>query len=452
MASLAENSAIVEICLDDECPRGYYLTTRGCEQCPAGKYLHVFSPTTIECDACPAGATCPGGDELITNAQWWRTEIESDQMWPCPMRQNCLGGTSTEASRCRDGSAGPLCGICSAGYFNDGDRCEVCGDSTSNTLFYGIASAVVISALAAYFTSMRTRRGGKGSLSRSRDAWAVLTRVIHVQRAKIAWQTIQITGAIAWTTEIEWPQPFKSVSQMVTALSELSLIPVECLNPNINYLDELLLATLVPIGLVSTVWLVASFVPSEHSPKKKATTVSLYVAFIVLPMASTKIFRSFLCTKFSEDDHYLAADLNISCDSELYEIMRAFASISIAIFPIGIPLAFWTILRINRKAISSRDVTKLCPPELRHISMLFEYYGTENMYWEVIESTRRLLLSSVVVFMGKSSAARTCWGALLSLFFAVWCGEAQPCTNSTTQAFAFMTQWHVVRLRVFRKP
>ena len=76
------------------------------------------------------------------------------------------------------------------------------------------------------------------------------------------------------------------------------------------------------------------------------------------------------------------------------------AGFAIVAFPVGIPLLFAVILWSNRKAISSRDASLPCPTELKHIAILFEHYDTSAMYWELAESVRRLLLSSVV---GKSS-------------------------------------------------
>ena len=201
----------------------------------------------------------------------------------------------------------------------------------------------------------------------------------------------------------------------------------------------------MPVGLVALVWLVAKFaVPHKHAPQKKAMAFTLLLAFIVLPTVSTKLFRVFVCLSFDDGTRFLAVDLRINCDSTLHTTMRLFSAFFIAVYPIGIPLGFFLVLRANRTRISSRDTSKPCPPELAHIAVLFAAYSQGNMYWEIVESVRRLLLSSALVFMGRSSAARTTWGALLSIFFAVVFGEAQPCLNPTTQGFSFAAQWLVV--------
>ena len=364
-------------------------------------------------------------------------------MWRCPLANTCLGGNRSDTATCNKGSEGPLCGVCLAGFYNDGNECKTCGDTSSSEFFYGAVLVAAFFVVVAWKWYKSSRVLGGAKLAWHERARSAFVSVIDVQRAKIAWQTIQITTAIAWTTDVEWPQPFKLVSDVLTTISELSLIPIDCLGRRISYWDELLVATILPLAVVALVWLVAMLVPPEYSPRKKATSFTLLLAFVVLPMSATKVFRTFICLDFDDDQRFLESDLSISCDGELYTMMRTYASFSVLLFPCGIPLGFMAILRANRAAISSRDMTQPCPPELRQIAILFVHYQPESMYWEVVECVRRLLLSSVVVFMGRTSLARTVWGALLAIFFAVLCGEVQPCLNPTTQAFAFLTQWHV---------
>ena len=230
---------------------------------------------------------------------------------------------------------------------------------------------------------------------------------------------------------------------MLANISEISLIPVECISERMSFWDELVLATLLPLGAIAMAWLIAKLVLPEHSARKKATTFTLLLAFIVLPMTSAKIFRTFICLSFEDDQSYLAADLAIRCTGTRYTMMKAFSACAIAVYPVGIPLSFLMILRANREAIFNRDISRPCPPELKHIAFLFDAYSNESMFWEVIECVRRMLLSSLIVFMGETSATRTTWGVLLALFFAILCGEVQPCMDPNTQAFSFLANWHV---------
>ena len=66
--------------------------------------------------------------------------------------------------------------------------------------------------------------------------------------------------------------------------------------------------------------------------------------------------------------------------------------------------------------------------------------------WEVCECARRILLCSVVVFMGESASAKCTWGVFLACIFAISISELRPCTGTGTQAFAWACSWHVVML------
>ena len=139
----------------------------------------------------------------------------------------------------------------------------------------------------------------------------------------------------------------------------------------------------------------------------------------------------------------LATDLSLKCAGPLYNGMYTTAIILCFIFPIGVPALFMTVLWSHRDLITSRDPAKPCPQQLKHVAFLFKYYSRDAWAWEVIECVRRLLLSSVIILMGNTPGARATWGAFLSIFFSVACGECQPCEDELTQAFAFSSYWLV---------
>ena len=57
-------------------------------------------------------------------------------------------------------------------------------------------------------------------------------------------------------------------------------------------------------------------------------------------MISRVICQSFACKAFDGIDYeLLAADLAVACDSERYELMVVYASITLILFSIGVPSA-----------------------------------------------------------------------------------------------------------------
>jgi len=76
-----------------------------------------------------------------------------------------------------------------------------------------------------------------------------------------------------------------------------------------------------------------------------------YVSFTILPGITTKIFNSYPCTNIDPlnednhvDDEFLRVDLSVSCSSELYTLGISWATLMIIVYPIGIPLFYFTLL------------------------------------------------------------------------------------------------------------
>ena len=255
--------------------------------------------------------------------------------------------------------------------------------------------------------------------------------------------TLQIIGSISWTTDIRWPWPFSPVAAFLAELTELAFPKtLKCVDESYTFYGTVAFSTLVPIVLVAVIWLVT--IP-RYVSQEKATSAMLLISFVVLPFASTNLFRVFLCTDFDDGQRFLTADYSLSCDSSAHDYMAVFSSLMLLVFPIGIPLMFAALVWKHRAAIVDCDRSKPCPAEIRHISILFVHYSNgASVYWESAECIRRLLLSSVIIFTGKSSEARCSWGAILAIIFAVVCGELQPCIDPVTQAFAFTSHWIIV--------
>ena len=142
----------------------------------------------------------------------------------------------------------------------------------------------------------------------------------------------------------------------------------------------------------------------------------------------------------------LTTDLRLECEGPLYDGMFSFACIQCAVYPVGVPCLFLSVLWTHRKLITGRDPSLPFPQELRHIAILSKYYSNDAYYWEVVECVRRLMLSSVIVFTGEAKGARATWGTILSIAFSLACREWEPCQDTATQAFTFVCYW-IVRLK-----
>ena len=111
---------------------------------------------------------------------------------------------------------------------------------------------------------------------------------------------------------------------------------------NKTQMDFLLLSTLMPVGL-SLLLLLLFAAENRHfgwktfdALKNKYLNYFFYLTYLVLPSVTTTIFQTFRCTDVDPDnedsdasDHFLSADMSISCGSAYYSHWVAYASVMI---------------------------------------------------------------------------------------------------------------------------
>ena len=112
-----------------ECRNGEILVNNQCLMCPSGTFSIKFDPKATQCTACPAGAEGCDGGKIKPAKGFWRLSPLSTTMMKCPFPKACGGkknGRRLQAADtavddngdlCAEGYGGPLCGVCSAGYY-----------------------------------------------------------------------------------------------------------------------------------------------------------------------------------------------------------------------------------------------------------------------------------------------------------------------------------------------
>jgi len=154
--------------------------------------------------------------------------------------------------------------------------------------------------------------------------------------------------------------------------------------------------------------------PAAALRRTAATTIvlerSLYAAilifYLVLPGVSRSIFKARQCASYSNDDalgtrrSYLLADLSVKCsaakDADFASLDAYFWSF-FALWPMLVPLAFLLLLAKVRPAVRAQRLTPLAVA----CRFLWRDYNAGLLFWEVIDLLRRLLLTSIILFVGK---------------------------------------------------
>jgi hypothetical protein len=164
------------------------------------------------------------------------------------------------------------------------------------------------------------------------------------------------------------------------------------------------------------------------------------LTYLVLPSTATTVFGAFTCRSIDPENvmpgtpQYLRNDLSISCSSDRYHFGVHWAIAMIFVYPIGITSMYAYVLYVNREdimgqgestseadalpsaTVDSGDDAQSSPYNLstrsvsmrasrgrlmqritlKEIQFLHIAYEGRCWYWEVIETSRRLLLTAVL--------------------------------------------------------
>ena len=149
------------------CGNGEVLKDNICQQCPIGSYSFAYDPLQT-CRPCPSSASGCLGSQISVPQGYWRLSSLSDLILPCPYPKGCKGSflnytgsslsgsggltsagvTTVSSSRrklaitttneyCAVGYEGPLCAVCSKGYYLDYGlkACQTCNGQVDFVAF-----------------------------------------------------------------------------------------------------------------------------------------------------------------------------------------------------------------------------------------------------------------------------------------------------------------------------
>ena len=151
----------------------------------------------------------------------------------------------------------------------------------------------------------------------------------------------------------------------------------------------------------------------------------MLLTFTFLISSSTAAFQYFKCHEFPEADggtrRFLYKDYSLDCDSSRYKAYVPYALLMILIFPVGIPLFYWVVLRQHKHVLSDEQAIKREAsedfPTIGHLTFLTEAYSSKYYYFEVLECVRRLVLASVVGMLPEDGVVAPTLGILLCFMF-----------------------------------
>ena len=448
-----------------------------CGVCKAGYYLQnssvspsdVFAAPTHHCKDCPPHADCslPSTtlETLGVPRGFWRDSHLTDDVYACTHSDYCIGSGDTSSHHpyleegaegagwgCDAGHTGPLCEWCvsEAQYFDEDKR--GCTDCPALAERFGILAGTFTAAagigLLLYLAFTRTAACGRCGVCFAHRLALVVSYVGVQPKLKILVSFYQVCTTLSSVYGVHLHEDFTTWNDAFDKL-DLDMLgltyPPACLG---SMRWRLLLSGLWPFAVIllgaavlASRALVAMFVRGEkdwrvvgHQALNDLLYWAILVAYLVLPSVSRSIFEARHCESFGtnvftgERSSYLVADLDVRCsgDDSEFRGLHAYFWAFFVLWPVLVPLTFLALLLWIRSSVRAHHFTLLA----RACRFLWRDYDAGFLFWEVFDIARKLLLTSLVLFIdaeyGSSKLLRLLVASFITSLFLAALALARP--------------------------
>ena len=428
----------------------FFAGYRGC-QCLEGFHrTHMFE----ECRKCEHGLKCKDDYAILKTGYWWKWRNESHKRlyinlinnlltplpalgkhyshpipknYRCPMEEACKGGLDSD---CADGYEGPLCDVCGSNHYKQLKTCKQC---PSQSWIVGQFSIIAVMFFIIIIVSIWvSKRSNQKDNERSPID-------VFLSKLKIIIGFYQVTyGLLETFSYIKWPGSLQVISKYseILQLNILQMAPVQCLSSGllVDAFGNLfaimainaaaVFASGIAFGVRKVIILKNRNLEEEVKSKRISQTKELvyrnlffflYVTYLstcsktatVLPLACRK-----LCRDQNEEAEscleYLKADYSTQCHNSRYNQLVTLAYIS-TVYIIALPAAtFVALLRRKREIVSPGEAESSHQQEskaeiLTGLCFLFESYKPRTWYWELVEMSRKVIVTSGLFLLGQET-------------------------------------------------
>ena len=379
------------------------------------------------------------------------------QPYECPNADACLGGDNAS---CATGYTGVLCSQCVEGYFDYLGDCKEC-PSKGEAIVAAIFIVLLLLLIFGYLLRQnfmehrrelddeeeeaavqRARPQSSSSLTKHLASAAatldtVMTRIDGnpiVTKAKIVLSFLQVASSLRESfSSVVWPTNFRA---FLGAFRFLNINPFAMVMPvclvaswHLDAYADFVVMLLLPTACVLLIGIYAAL---RHPPRAQADDYGDFMAgcwrnvfffvFLFYPSMALNTFRLLrpctpVCLDTDQTDctEYLDSDYSIECRGSRYDAFYAAAAVVAAVVACGIPLALLVVLVYERRVQKQVPAGPGATPFQRGLAFFYESYSNNCYLWEAGEMVRKLLLTSVIIFIGEDSFTQLTVGVLLCI-------------------------------------
>ena len=436
------------------------------------------------CVVCPRGYDCVNGTVTLSRGFYWRwSHYHTKQMYAefkdnlkitdnsfnltltkfstflptpyaCPVAESCLGGMD---STCSQGYEGPLCGLCTPGYFKLLTKCQRCPSLPWIAVQFVIVFVIVF--LVAFLT-LRDKTKDKNAQRSLADTL--------LARFKIVISFYQVTsGTLNAFSYVEWPEAITSIGNYagMLQLNLFQIVPVHCLNNSLKVDSYTKLLTLVAFNVASVAIPLAYYqgkkfllyrCRSNMSIREQRRVLELTKArcyrctflllFITYPATCSQIFTMLpqtcheICSEEGNGrcESFLKADLSVKCQDDQFKRFTGFSYL-LTVYPVAFPLvtflALWKCLTKSKKGNRRKEVD----PLTRGLRFFYENYSKSCWFWEIVELARKVLLTSALLLTDAQSRTYIGSAAIVSGLYTVLFTCYKPITDPSEHWLQLMS-------------
>ena len=244
------------------------------------------------------------------------------------------------------------------------------------------------------------------------------------------------TRQFSLVANVVYPRLYQRLLDVIALANfDLGWIPSASCIMDVDFHGELIAATVGPLILVALLGL--TYIIALHrnrgseralgAVRQKHANATVVIALLLYSMASSAVFRAFACDPLDDGKVYLRSDYRIECNSLKHKAFQIYAAFMLVVYPLGIPIMFALLLFRNRKALVDTSLRNDTRDWFQQsTSNLWKPYKPSAFYYEVVECSRRAMLTGVVVFIYPSTAAQIAITLAIAFMFAFTSERLDP--------------------------
>ena len=157
----------------------------------------------------------------------------------------------------------------------------------------------------------------------------------------------------------------------------------------------------------------------------RARTICFTVGFLIYPRVSKHIFEMLNCRSLSETESWLERDYAVDCESGTYWFFFVFATVLVAIIPLGVPICLLLVMgRQTGKNYNGFDhdsgddfwARNRALLSVRY-EMLVRVYRPGAFFFEPVDWLRKMMLGGLLMLLHRGSILQVFVGTCISVTF-----------------------------------